>query len=177
VNRTELVDAVATDAGLDKAQAEKAVKAMVDVVMRESKAGSKISIFGFGAFTPTSRAARVGRNPQTGSAVNIPASNGVKFAPSTAFKALLNPPKGGARKAGKQAAAKAGAAKTGASKAGSKKTAAATKSAPATKASATRSAPAAKSAAGKSAAGKKAAPAKAAADKTTKSAKKAAKKK
>lgn len=91
VNRSELVDSVGDATGLDRRQSESAVKAVIDAVVNEIKSGGKVSIFGFGTFTPTSRAARVGRNPQTGAAVDIPASTGVKFAPATAVKALLNP--------------------------------------------------------------------------------------
>lgn len=91
MNRSGLVESVEDATGLDKRQAEAAVKAVVDAVIGEIKSGGKVSIFGFGTFTPTSRAARVGRNPQTGAAVNIAASTGVRFAPATAVKALLNP--------------------------------------------------------------------------------------
>ena len=91
MNRSELVDAVGAATGLDRHQSEGAVKALVDSVVDEIKAGGKVQIFGFGTFTPTSRAARVGRNPQTGEAVNIAASTGVRFAPAAALKAALNP--------------------------------------------------------------------------------------
>jgi len=120
VNRSELVESVGTTTGLDKRAAESAVKAVVDAVIAEVKAGNKVSIFGFGTFAPTSRAARVGRNPQTGAAVNIAASTGVRFTPATAVKALLNPPKATPKKA---AAKKAAAAPAPAKKAASKKAA------------------------------------------------------
>jgi DNA-binding protein HU-beta len=115
VNRSELIDHVASAAGLDKKVAEAAVAATTDAVVAEIKKGEKVSLFGFGTFTPTSRAARTGRNPQTGVPVKIAASKGVRFAPSTAFKATLNT-KAAAKKAAaskKSApAAKASAAKT-----------------------------------------------------------------
>jgi DNA-binding protein HU-beta len=104
VNRSELVEAVGSATGLDRHQADGAVKAVVEAVVAEIQAGGKVQIFGFGTFTPTSRAARVGRNPQTGEAVNIAASNGVRFAPATALKAALNP------KPAKKSAAKKSAA-------------------------------------------------------------------
>jgi DNA-binding protein HU-beta len=107
VNRTELVDAVADSTGLDKRHAEGAVIAFVDTVMGQTRAGNKVSIFGFGTFTPTSRAARTGRNPQTGAPVKIAASKSVRFAPASAYKGALN---------AKKAAAKASAKKTAASK-------------------------------------------------------------
>jgi DNA-binding protein HU-beta len=143
VNRSELVQAVGEATGLDKHQSESAVKAVVDAVINEIKSGGKVSIFGFGTFAPTSRAARVGRNPQTGAAVNIPASTGVRFAPATALKALLNPKpvakKSGAKKA---AAAAASAAPAPAPVAGAKKAAGGKKAAAADK----KAAPAKKSA-------------------------------
>ncbi len=107
MNRSELVDSVETATGLDRRQSESAVKAVVDAVIGEIKSGGKVSIFGFGTFTPTSRAARVGRNPQTGAAVNIAASTGVKFSPATALKALLNPKPAAKKSAAKKASAPA----------------------------------------------------------------------
>lgn len=127
MNRSELVEAVETATGLDKHQSESAVKAVFETVVAEIKAGGKVQVFGFGTFTPTSRAARVGRNPQTGAAVNIAASTGVRFAPATALKALLNPPKP-VKKAGAKKAA-AGPAKKAAKKADEKPAKAAKKSA------------------------------------------------
>jgi DNA-binding protein HU-beta len=130
MNRTELVEKVAAAAGLEKRIAENAVKALIDTVVDETKSGSKVSIFGFGTFTPTSRAARTGRNPQTGAPVKIAASKSVRFAPASAYKTSLN------TKAVKKSAAK--------------------KAAPAKKAAATKSAAAAKSAPAKKVAAKKA---------------------
>lgn len=92
MNRSDLVETVGTATGLEQRQAKTAVNAVVDALIGEITSGGKVSIFGFGTFTPTSRAARVGRNPQTGAAVNIAASTGVRFTPATALKALLNPP-------------------------------------------------------------------------------------
>jgi DNA-binding protein HU-beta len=132
VNRSELVESVGATTGLDKRQSEDAVKAVIDVVVTELKAGGKVSIFGFGTFSPTSRAARVGRNPQTGEAVNIAASTGVRFAPATALKAVLNP-KPAKKSAKKSAAAAAPATKATTKKATSSKKAAAAPAAPAAK--------------------------------------------
>jgi DNA-binding protein HU-beta len=122
VNRTELVEAVVTKTGLDKKQAEAAVAAVTESVMTETKAGNKVTIFGFGTFSPSARAARMGRNPQTGAPVRIAASRGVRFAPASAFKESLNSRSKAA--AGKKAAPakKAAAKKTGpAKKAAAKK--------------------------------------------------------
>jgi DNA-binding protein HU-beta len=90
VNRTELVEKVAAVTSVDKRVAENTVKAVIDTVVDETKAGNKVSIFGFGTFTPTSRAARIGRNPQTGAPVKIAASKSVRFAPASAYKSSLN---------------------------------------------------------------------------------------
>jgi DNA-binding protein HU-beta len=126
---------VAGKAGLDRRQSEAAVTAVADAVIAEIRAGKKVSIFGFGTFSPTARAARMGRNPQTGAPVRIAASKGVRFAPASAFKDVLN--KGGKAAGGKKAAPakKAGASKkASAKKAPAKKAAASGKKAAAKKA-------------------------------------------
>ena len=107
MNKSELIDHVARTADLGRRQAEAALDAVVQAVISETKSGNKIALSGFGTFAPTSRAARMGRNPQTGAPVQIAASNGVKFSPATAFKTELNP-RAGAKKAasGKKASAK-----------------------------------------------------------------------
>lgn len=110
VNRTELVDKVASATGLDKHHAEAAVKAVIDTVVAETRSGEKVSVFGFGTFTPTARAARTGRNPQTGAPVKIKASKSVRFAPAAAYKLSLNS-RGGAKKAAAPPAKKAVPAK------------------------------------------------------------------
>jgi DNA-binding protein HU-beta len=102
VTKTELVELVASRADLDKRRATDAVDAVVDSVMQSVNAGDKVSIFGFGSFNPTSRAARTGRNPRTGTPVNIAASKGVRFAPGAAFKSLLNNKGVAASKAARQ---------------------------------------------------------------------------
>jgi DNA-binding protein HU-beta len=129
VNKSELVDQVASSTGLEKRQAESAVTAVIDAVIAEAKSGQRVSIFGFGTFTPTSRAARTGRNPQTGAPVKIAASKGVRFAPAQAFKTALNA-KGGTKKAAapaKKGGAKKAAPAKAAKKGGTKKAAKATK--------------------------------------------------
>jgi DNA-binding protein HU-beta len=139
VNRSELVDKVAQTAGLERKQAEAAVVAFVDSVVAEARSGNKVSIFGFGTFTPTSRAARTGRNPRTGAPVKIAASKGVRFSPAAGFKTALNAKKAAAKKSAAAAPAKASAAKATTAK----KTAA--KAAPAkaaTKTAAAKAAPA-----------------------------------
>jgi DNA-binding protein HU-beta len=135
VNRTELVDSVSGKTGLDKKQSEAAVSAVTEAVMSEIKAGKKVSLFGFGTFSPTARAARMGRNPQTGAPVKIAASKGVRFAPASAFKEVLNSRGGTKAAAGKKATTKTAAAKKSApAKKAGKKSAPAKKSATAKKA-------------------------------------------
>ena len=79
MNKTELVAAVAEQAGLSKKDAEAAVKAFTDVVAEALKAGDKIQLVGFGTFEVSERAAREGRNPRTGETMVIEASKTPKF--------------------------------------------------------------------------------------------------
>jgi DNA-binding protein HU-beta len=125
LNRSELVDKVANAASVDKRRAEIAVDTIVNTIIDTTRSGGRVSIHGFGTFTQTSRAARLGRNPRTGEAVPIPASTGVKFAPATAFKSVLN-----ARAAKKASTAKktAGRKPAGRKAGGTKATKKATKS-------------------------------------------------
>lgn len=131
MNKAELVDAVREAAGLERRQAESAVEAVIDAVVSSVKAGERVSIPRFGTFNQSSRAARTGRNPQTGAPVKIPASKGVRFAPASAFKEALNA-KGGAKKAAP--AKKAGAKKAAPAKAAAKSSSTSKKAAPAKKA-------------------------------------------
>ena len=90
MNKTELIAAVAEQAELTKKDAEKAVKAFTDVVTAELKKGEKIQLVGFGTFETSKRAAREGRNPQTGKTMKIKASTTVKFKAGKALKDALN---------------------------------------------------------------------------------------
>ena len=74
MNKTELVAAIADQAGLSKKDAEKAVKAFTETVSKELKKKGKVQLVGFGTFEVSKRAAREGRNPQTGAVMKIPAS-------------------------------------------------------------------------------------------------------
>jgi DNA-binding protein HU-beta len=85
MNKSELVAKVASDAGIAKAAAEKAVDAFADAVTGTLKKGGKVALVGFGTFSTTKRKARKGRNPKTGETINIPATRAPKF---TAGKAL-----------------------------------------------------------------------------------------
>ena len=90
MNKTELVAAVAEQAGLSKKDAEAAVKAFTDVVAEAQKAGDKIQLVGFGTFEVSERAAREGRNPRTGETMTIEASKTPKFKAGKALKDLVN---------------------------------------------------------------------------------------
>ena len=90
MNKTELVAAVAEQAGLSKKDAEAAVKAFTDVVAEALKAGDKIQLVGFGTFEVSERAAREGRNPRTGETMTIEASKTPKFKTGKALKDLVN---------------------------------------------------------------------------------------
>ena len=79
MNKTELVAAVAEKAEISKKDSEKALKAFVDVVTEQLKAGDKVQLVGFGTFEVSERAAREGRNPQTGKTMKIAACKAPKF--------------------------------------------------------------------------------------------------
>lgn len=90
MNKTELVAAVAEQAGLSKKDAEAAVKAFTDVVSDALKNGEKIQLVGFGTFEVSERAAREGRNPKTGESMKIDACKTPKFKAGKALKDLVN---------------------------------------------------------------------------------------
>ena len=90
MNRAELVDAIAKEAGLTKVDADKALKAFVGTVSKELKKKGKVQLVGFGTFEVSKRAARTGRNPQTGAEMKIPASKAPKFKAGKALKDLVN---------------------------------------------------------------------------------------
>ena len=90
MNKTELVAAVAEKAEISKKDSEKALKAFVDVVTEQLKAGDKVQLVGFGTFEVSERAAREGRNPQTGETMKIEASKAPKFKAGKALKDLVN---------------------------------------------------------------------------------------
>lgn len=90
MNKTELVAAVANSAELSKKDAEKALKAFVDIVTEELKKGEKVQLVGFGTFELSERAAREGRNPSTGETMQIEASRVPKFKAGKALKDAVN---------------------------------------------------------------------------------------
>lgn len=90
MNKTELVVAMAEQTNLSKKDAEAALKAFIDVVSEELKKGEKVQLVGFGTFEVSERAAREGRNPQTGETMEIKASKTPKFKAGKALKDMMN---------------------------------------------------------------------------------------
>ena len=90
MNKTELVAAIASQAEISKKDSEKALKAFIDVVTEELKKGEKIQLVGFGTFEVSKRAAREGRNPQTGDTMKIEACTAPKFKAGKALKDAVN---------------------------------------------------------------------------------------
>ena len=86
MNKSELVASVVEKAGLKKGDAEKAVAAVIDSVVETLKKGDKVQLVGFGTFEVRERAAREGRNPQTGAAMKIAASKNPVFKAGKALK-------------------------------------------------------------------------------------------
>ena len=86
MKKVELVDAIAASAGLTKADAGRALDGMLDAVTGALKKGDKVTLVGFGTFGVSKRAARIGRNPQTGAEVKIAARNAVTFKAGQALK-------------------------------------------------------------------------------------------
>ena len=90
MNKAELVAAMAEKAELSKKDAEAALKAFTDVVAEELKKGEKVQLVGFGTFEVSERAARTGKNPQTGAEIKIAACKAPKFKAGKALKDMLN---------------------------------------------------------------------------------------
>ena len=86
MNKGDLVNAMADGSGLSKADAERALDAMVDAVKTELQAGGQVSLVGVGTFLVRARAARTGRNPRTGEDIKIAASKAPAFKPGKALK-------------------------------------------------------------------------------------------
>lgn len=79
MNKAELVDAMAAGAGISKADAKRALDSFIDATAGALSKGDRVSLVGFGSFSVTHRAARKGRNPQTGKEITIAAKNVIKF--------------------------------------------------------------------------------------------------
>jgi len=91
VNKTDLIDAIASAADLSKADAGRALDAVIDSITDTLKKGDPVSLVGFGTFQVKHRAAREGRNPQTGATIQIKASNVPGFKAGKALKDAVNP--------------------------------------------------------------------------------------
>jgi len=90
MNKAELIDAMASDANLSKADAKRALESLTSNVTKALKNGDKVALIGFGTFSISARAARTGRNPQTGAAINIAAKNVAKFKAGSALSDSVN---------------------------------------------------------------------------------------
>ena len=90
MNKADFIGAVSAAADLSRADAGRAVDAMIDVIKKALKKGDTISLVGFGTFTVRSRAARSGRNPRTGETINIEASKNPTFKAGKALKDAVN---------------------------------------------------------------------------------------
>lgn len=90
MNKTELVEKMAADAEISKAAAARALDSLVDAVKKSLKKGDSVALIGFGTFAVAKRAARTGRNPQTGKPLKIKAANIPKFRPGKGLKDAVN---------------------------------------------------------------------------------------
>lgn len=79
MNKAQLIDAIAENSGLTKADSKKALDAFLKVTGDALQSGDRVSLVGFGSFSVSERSARIGRNPQTGKEISIPAKKVVKF--------------------------------------------------------------------------------------------------
>lgn len=90
MNKQELIDAVAAKVDMSKSAIEETVNTVVGTISKEVTAGNTVQLVGFGSFSRGKRAARTGRNPQTGEAIEIAAAKTVKFSAGKAFKDAVN---------------------------------------------------------------------------------------
>ncbi len=90
MNKAQLIDAIAGDSGLTKADAKKALDSFINVTSEALKGGDRISLIGFGSFSVSERSARTGRNPQTGKEIQIDAKKVVKFKAGSELSDAVN---------------------------------------------------------------------------------------
>lgn len=90
MNKAQLVEQLATDLEITKADCERVIDASIELIKKSVKKGDDVTLVGFGTFTRSKRKARTGRNPQTGEAIKVPACTVPKFRPGKAFKEFLN---------------------------------------------------------------------------------------
>lgn len=89
MNKAQLIEKIAAETNISKAQAENILDCAIENIKKTVKKGDDVKLVGFGTFTKAKRKARVGRNPQTGKAIKIPASNTPKFRAGAEFKAMV----------------------------------------------------------------------------------------
>ncbi len=90
MNKSDLIDAMAADAGITKAAAKKSLESFLGNVEKSLKKGDRVSLVGFGSWSVSRRAAREGRNPQTGKTIQIAAKNVVKFKAGSDLQSSVN---------------------------------------------------------------------------------------
>lgn len=90
MNKSDLIDAIATDAGISKTAAKAALESVTNNVTATLKEGGKVSLIGWGTWSVTKRPAREGRNPQTGATIQIAEKNIVKFKPGASLADSVN---------------------------------------------------------------------------------------
>ena len=90
MNKGEFVEALADRLDVHRAQADRALSAVLDIIAEQLAKGEKVAFTGFGSFEVSQRAARTGRNPQTGGTIDIPASKAPAFKPGKALKDAVN---------------------------------------------------------------------------------------
>ncbi len=83
MNKAQLIDAIADESGISKADAKKALDAFITTTVKALKTGERVTLIGFGSFSVSEREARTGINPQTRQEIKIPAKKVVKFKPGT----------------------------------------------------------------------------------------------
>ena len=89
MNKAEFIDALAGQTKMSKAQTERVLDAAFDMIRTQVKKGDEVKLVGFGTFTKAKRKARMGRNPQTGKSIKIPAAWYPKFRPGSEFKEMV----------------------------------------------------------------------------------------
>ena len=90
MNKSELVEMIASDADISKASADRALSSAIEHIIKAVTKGDDVQLIGFGTFKSGKRAARVGRNPATGAEIKIPAAKTAKFSAGKAFKDAVN---------------------------------------------------------------------------------------
>ncbi len=103
MNRTELLEIIASKTEVSKASAGRMLDVLIDTIQTSVKKGDSVALIGFGTFKSAKRAARTGKNPRTGEKLKIAAATLPKFTPGAKFKAVVDP-KAAARKAAKATA-------------------------------------------------------------------------